>query len=93
MRKKKPQSDRGHQCKRWFRLIAILLYGGRVKKIDLAAELGTSAKTIGRDVAALEAIGLPIERRRIPSELARPGVMTYRTKVDDFNEWLESICK
>lgn len=91
-RKKKPSCDRGQQCKRWFRLVSILLYGGEMKQIDLAAELRTSTKTINRDMQALESLGLPIERHRRPTPEAHPGFLSYRANVDDFNAWLETIC-
>ena len=65
---------------RWFQLLTALMNGGRPTPTDLAERFGVSLRTIFRDVAALEAMGIPVVR-----DEGRYSVMdTYRLKPIQF---------
>lgn len=61
------------RAERLFRLVAAMRGGGVARASDLAARLEVSVRTVYRDIAHLQASGLPIEGEAGVGYLLRPG--------------------
>lgn len=55
-------ADRSRQVRRWWHVLAILRSGASATLARLASETGVTKRTIRRDLIALEAAGVPLDR-------------------------------